>query len=81
MTQMGDKNIFEGRGVILLLLSEILGSTFIGQVDNKNRSVYPLFCVKHACILKEHCCGSLYTPTSLKAKKKFCNVLETICPM
>lgn len=43
----------------------------------------PFFVVKHACILKEHYYRNLYTPTALKAKKKkkFCNVLETICPM
>lgn len=70
MTQMGDKNIFEGRKVILLLLSEILESTFMAKLITKIDLCIPFFVVKHACILKEHCYRNLYTPTALKAKKK-----------
>lgn len=56
---MGDKNIFEGRTVILLLLSELLESTFMAKL--KTDLCIPFFVVKHACILKEHCYRSLYT--------------------
>lgn len=66
MTQRGDKNIFEGKKVILLLLSKILESTFMAKLMTKIDLCIPFF-VKHACILKEHCCRSLYTPMSLKA--------------
>lgn len=41
---MGDKNIFEGRKVILLLLSEILESTFMAKLITKIDLCIPFFC-------------------------------------